>query len=101
MTFRVVIEEQAADDITAHALWIVSRGAPENAARWVEGIEEAIRSLAFLPERCPLAAESDAFEFEIRQLLFKSHRVLFVIQGKAVHVLHVRHAARLPVRPDE
>ncbi|MBC7773368.1 MAG: type II toxin-antitoxin system RelE/ParE family toxin [Pyrinomonadaceae bacterium] len=70
------------------------QGSPDNAIRWVRGIEQAVQSLASLPERCVLAPESEVFSLEIRQLLFKSHRVLFVIKKASVHVIHVRHGAR-------
>lgn len=48
-----------------------------------------------MPERCALAREDTAFHgIELRQLVFKSHRVLFVVRGGDMHVLHIRHAAR-------
>jgi len=49
MTFRVIIEEQAAEDIVAYGRWIVSQGSPLNAERWVDGIQGAIRSLSAMP----------------------------------------------------
>ena len=101
MTFRVIVEEQAAWDIAAYGEWIASQGSPLNAVRWVDGIEEAIDSLAWMPTRCAIAPESEYFEEEIRQLVFGSHRILFVVDEAAVHVLHVRHGARLPLAGDE
>lgn len=92
-SLKVVIEARAATDITDHALWIAAQGAPAAAARWVDEIEHAIASLATMPERCPLAPEAEAFSRPIRQLLFKSHRILFIIEKASVHILHVRHAA--------
>lgn len=99
MKFRVLVERAAADDIVAYAEWIVAQGAPDNGSRWLDGIEAAIESLHTMPGRCVLAPESDAFDQEIRQLLFKSHRILFVIVEEAVHVLHVRYGGRLPLEP--
>lgn len=99
MIFRVVIEEQAALDIAEYGLWIVGQGAPLNAERWIDGIEEAIRSLSSMPERFPRAPESGVIDRPIRQFHFKSHRVLFTVEGSVVHVLHVRHGARLPEEP--
>ncbi|MFM9958652.1 MAG: type II toxin-antitoxin system RelE/ParE family toxin [Phycisphaerales bacterium] len=99
MKHRVIIEAQAASDIREAARWIAEQGAPLNAARWIDGIESAIDSLASMPERCPLAPESAAFDLAIRQLMFGSHRILFVAKSGLVHVLHVRHGARLPWLP--
>lgn len=101
MKYRVVIEEQAAADITEYGLWIAEQGSPQNAARWVDSIEKEILTLAAMPQRCPLAPEAAAFDLAVRQLQFKSHRILFVVRRTAVHVLHVRHGARLPMRIDE
>lgn len=66
MKFRVVIEERAAADIALYAEWIVSQGAPLNAARWVDAIESAIASLTTMPERCATAPESAHFGEDIR-----------------------------------
>ena len=75
---------------------------PAYAAKWLEGIETAIRGLETLPEAHGLAPESRVFERDIRQLLFsgaKRWRVFFVIDGATVRVLHVRHASRDYWRP--
>jgi plasmid stabilization system protein ParE len=101
MKFRVIVESRAAADIAAYGHWIVDQGSPSNAEQWLDGIEEAIRSLELLPERCRLAPESAALRIDIRQLIFKSHRVLFTVSGRTVHVLHVRHSARQPMTPEE
>ena len=100
MTFRVVIEPSAESDITEAFLWI-AEDSPANAIRWEQELEESINSLATMPERCPVSAESAAFTYTIRQLLYGYYRVLFTIRGETVHVLHVRHGARRYLAPDE
>lgn len=94
MKHRVIIEDRAAADIEAHALWILEQGSPLGAERWVDAIESAISSLAQVPERCPIAPEAQSFQRPIRELLVGSHRILFLVDHRTVHVLHVRHAAR-------
>ncbi len=97
MTYRVVIEPPAEAELEEAYRWI-AREAPQAAARWYNGLVEAINSLASLPERCPLAPETDAFDEDIRQLLYGKrrykYRILFTIVGRRVHVLHIRHGAR-------
>jgi plasmid stabilization system protein ParE len=93
MTYRVISMPGAQAEAEAAFLWIW-RDSPASAFRWQNGLEDAIDSLERFPERCPLAPESDVLEIQVRQLLYKSHRVLFVIDAKTVYVLHVRHAAR-------
>jgi plasmid stabilization system protein ParE len=97
--FRVITTPDAEADILAAHDWI-ARESPDGAVLWVNGLESAIASLRRLPRRCPRAPESEAFLLEIRQLIYKSHRVLFTIEARSVVVLHVRHAARLPARPE-
>lgn len=104
MTYRVIIQPPARDDIEAAYLYIRSR-APLAADRWLKQVETAIGTLSQLPRRCAIAPESKEFAEEIRQLLVGrragKYRVLFNIRDDVVRVLHVRHGARLPIRPDE
>ena len=96
--WRVVIERSAEQDIEQAYLWLTER-APDAAARWFNGISNTIASLQTFPERCPLAPEADFFQPEIRQILHgrrhHKYRILFTIGERAVHILHVRHGARL------
>lgn len=65
----------------------------------------AIQTLESYPERCGLAPENDVVDDEIRQFLHgrrgNVYRVLFTIQARAVHILHVRHAARRFFGPED
>src|SRR5712692_3669480 len=71
---------------------------PLNAARWLQGLYDQIDTLQRFPERCALAREREYLEEDLRQLVFKSHRIIFRIDKarRAVYVLHVRHATRTP-----
>jgi len=52
-----------------------------------------------------LPRENDAFEETIRQLLYGkkrgTYRILFTVKKGTVEVLHIRHAARQYLGPDE
>ena len=103
MKYCVDITSEAEAEIREAYSWI--RGdSPANAARWREGLLQAVRSLSQHPTRCPLAPESTQFKQEIRQLLFGKrggvYRVLFVMDEKTVHILHVRHTAREFLQPE-
>src|SRR5262249_18408812 len=82
---------EATDRLTAEA-------SPEVAGRWADSLYRKIGTLATLPDRCPVARESDAFEEEFRQLLFGEgrgqHRVLFSIRGIEVLIHTIRRASR-------
>lgn len=100
MSFRVIIEPSAEADIESAYDWIAEQ-APMNAALWFNSIQRSIASLDTMAERYSTAPEDPAFSYEMRQLIHGSYRVLFTIREKSVYVLHVRHGARLPMKPGE
>jgi plasmid stabilization system protein ParE len=57
---------------------------------------KAIRGLATSVQACGLAYEDRFFAETIRQRLFDSYEILFVIREDRVHVLHIRHQAQDP-----
>ena len=67
--FRVIIQPPASAEIEQAFLWIAERN-PAAAVKWFHGLHEAIRGLATFLERCPFAPENDAFQDEIRQLIY-------------------------------
>jgi plasmid stabilization system protein ParE len=101
MAFRVETSAQAESDANSILEWLLSEHAGETGIRWFLALDDAIASLATIPERCPLAPETGRFPFEVRQLLYghKTHtyRILFTIDGDVVKILHIRHGRRKPV----
>ena len=93
MTYRIDIRPAAAREMEALVLRI-GRNNPAVALEWFADLQRVIQSLENLPDRCSLAPEHKAFKEPVRRLLFGKYRILFVIRGEAVHVLHVRHGAR-------
>ena len=104
MTFRVTIQPAAEVEIEQAYLRIAAE-APETAARWYNGLLDAIQSLDSLPSRCGLAPENAAFEYEIRHLLYgrkgRRYRALFTVVDDTVHVLHFRHWAQRTMAASE
>ena len=100
MTFRVEFTDVAEMEVQDTLLWLLGRS-PEQAGRWQEGLEKAVASLQEFPTRCPLAPEKDAFDIEVRQLLYRGYRILYTLVDvnddgidDTVRILHVRHGAR-------
>ncbi len=95
--FRVRMEAEAKANLREHYQNLRSRN-PGSAypERWFSGIREAIHGLATSARECGLAYEDRFFAETIRQRLFDSCRILFVIREDRVHVLHVRHQAQDP-----
>lgn len=93
MTFQVLLQPEAESGINQSYDWLAEQS-PTAADEWLSRIENACNSLSELPERCPLAPESDFFDVPIRQLISANHRILFTIEKSVVHILHIRHTAR-------
>jgi plasmid stabilization system protein ParE len=95
---QVIILPSAERDIGEAYEWIAEQNA-EAAVRWYNRLLEVICSLDVFPERAPLAPESKSFNREIREILHgrrqHKYRILFTETENEVHVLHVRHGARL------
>jgi plasmid stabilization system protein ParE len=104
MSYRLIIQPPALDDLEQAYRWIAER-APETGARWLNRFHEALGTLSLRPRRCPLAPESGSVGREIREFLYGRrggvYRVLFAIRGREVRILHIRHAARQPLAPEE
>ena len=96
--WRVIVERPAQEDIAEAHRWLAERGL-EAADRWFNSLYDTLGSLEMFPERCPLAPESQFFSAEIREAFHgrrqRKYRVLFTVTEGEVHILHVRHGARL------
>jgi plasmid stabilization system protein ParE len=106
MSHRVIVARRAELEMQDAALWWARYRSPEQASRWLAGIENELSSLANSPERCPLAAERERFPYEIRELRYgigkrPTHRAIFTIADDLVLVLSVRHLAQDLLSPDD
>jgi plasmid stabilization system protein ParE len=106
MNYRIELAATAKADIRSQAHWLFDQVSPAAADKWLDGLYKAIDALQIGPSRCPVAAESDKFPEEIRELFYgrsgkrkHKHRIIFTIRNDAVHVLFVRHTARDEVEP--
>lgn len=104
MTFRVMITENAKDNLRHYFDWS-ARNTPDNAERWLNRFQEALQTLSENPQRCSLAPENDVVQEEIRHFLFGKRvgtfRVLFRIVDDEVRILHIRRAAMRDATPDD
>ena len=102
MIYEVIVTPAAEDDIAEAFAYIQAR-APENAERWVRGLYKLVGKLESMPKRCGRAREADDLGLDLRQLVFKSHRIVFRIDegSRVVRVLRVFHGARLGLSREE
>ncbi len=104
MTYRVIILPRAKSQLLAQALWWSKNRSAEQAFCWLEGFENALKSLSLQPERCVVARESGAFDIKIRELHFgirnrATHRAVFEIRNDEVIVYSIRHLAQRDLTP--
>lgn len=104
MNRHVRVLPRAKRQLENAAQWWADNRSREEAAHWLEGMESAILGLAQDAERFPLAPESAAFDFPLRQMNFgvsrhPTHRVLFSIQHERVLVYAVRHLSQQDLTP--
>ena len=100
MKWRVVFTPGAERD-ARDALDYIAARSPLHAERWFARLRTAINRLQTLPTRCPRAPEAALFAEEIRQVVFGSYRILYVIRKRTVVIVHIRHGARRPATGDE
>ena len=91
--YRINIHRDAESELRA-AFEYIRAEAPRNAAAWLSGLYGAIASLEYMPQRCSFAREREELDVDVRQIVFRSHRILFTIEKGSVLVLHIRHARR-------
>jgi plasmid stabilization system protein ParE len=65
------------------------------AIAWAKAFDQALAYLEQTADSCPLAAENEHVEFEVREILFKTrrglyYRALFTIREERAIILHVR-----------
>lgn len=102
MRFDVQLTDGLLQDVTAMQQRIVGAGSPATARRWTRRLMRALAGLATFPRRHPVARESELFErVVLRQMVFGSIRVLYVVEDTRVVVLHARHASRLDLGPED
>lgn len=106
MAYLVEVSARAVRDLE---LLYVEKHAAESdaAARWYNGMEDAVDALKWNPHRCPFAPEARKLKRKLRHLLYgkKPHiyRVVYELDegGQAVRVLTIRHGARRKLKPSD
>jgi len=106
MTYRVEFAARAVRDL--EILYIEKNAAESDAAaRWYNGLEQAVYALASYPYRCPVAPEARRAKRKLRHLLYgkKPHvyRVIYEVDElrETVWVLTIRHGARRKLKTSD
>ena len=103
MAFLVEIAPRAYDDLDEIAGYIKRNGSFDQAQEWFNGVIAAIASLSRMPNRCPIAAESEEIGQVVRLLLYgkrnRKYKIYYSVRqatssSGTIQVFHVRHWAR-------
>jgi plasmid stabilization system protein ParE len=92
-TYTVEISKRAKADLTDYHNHIAA-DSPTNAKRWLEGALKKASSLAIFPLRCALISEARELNVELRETFYKSHRIIYKIDGDMVRIVTVYHGSR-------
>jgi plasmid stabilization system protein ParE len=101
MSYRVFMTSRADLQLAQAAVWWAEHHSLEQAARWLDGFEQALAGLSDHPEGLGLSRENNLYDlpYPVRQLLYgmgkkRTHRAVFEIRGDTVYVLAIRHLAQ-------
>ena len=95
--YKVILHSDAESDIESSFKWGRRAWGEENAKLWVRKLRRAIgKHLTSLPLACPLAPESEQLGVSIRHLIVARYRVLFMVRGRTVTILHVSGSYTTP-----
>lgn len=106
MTLPVHQHPRVEAELEAGFCWWAKHRSLQQAARWYNAFRDALETMSENGVQFPLAAESDMFPFEVRQMNFglgskPTHRALFVIRPGMIYVIAIRHLAQGPICPDD
>ncbi|QDS90833.1 hypothetical protein EC9_50510 [Rosistilla ulvae] len=105
MSFRLNVTNRARDDITRNASWWAENHSLDEALTWYDSVYDQLNELLAFPESHGLAAENDAFPYELREKLVggkkRTYRAIFTIEGAEIRVLTIRRAAQRAITPDD
>lgn len=98
--YRVHIQPSAVAEIESAYRWMEENHTRAASAAWHARLRRAIEGLETFPLRHPEAAESVPW-LRFRDLRVAPYRVLFVVEGDVVDIVHARHESRRPFDPGE
>jgi plasmid stabilization system protein ParE len=91
--YKVVILRPAQEDI-ADIIGYLNTLSPQAALRYYDLLVEKIDSLSNMPERCPLARDTQLRLRVYRFLLVEDYLVFFVIIGNTVRIRRILYGRR-------
>ena len=95
MPYRVLLTQDAVNDLEELDTWIATHDSPEHADYVLDRISEVFQKLAELPERGSYPKELSALGIrEFREVFFKPYRIIYRVERRNVYVYLVADGRR-------
>ena len=95
MPYRVLLTQDAANDLEELDNWIATHDSPERADYVLDRISEVFQKLTELPERGTHPKELSALGIrEFREVFFKPYRIIYRVKRRTVYVYLVADGRR-------
>ena len=95
MPYRVLLTQDAVNDLEGLDTWIATHDSPERADYVLDRISEVFQELAELPERGTYPKELSALGIrEFREILFKPYRNIYRVERRTVYIYLIADGRR-------
>jgi toxin ParE1/3/4 len=95
MPYRVLLTQDAVNDLEELDTWIATNDSPERADYVLDRISEAFQKLTELPERGTHPKELSALGIrEFREVFFKPYRIIYRVERRTVYVYLIADGRR-------
>lgn len=89
--YKVILHPDAELDIESSFGWGCRTWGDKKARQWLQQLRHAVKNqLTSMPFGCPLAPEREELGVSVRHLIVGRYRMIFVVKGRTVTILHVR-----------
>ncbi len=92
---RVVYSKKASEDIAGIALYIIEKGYPQTAMRFMNKLFDFGDSLSIFPYKYPICRNHIFKALMLRCAPFKNYLFVYSYDGQIVHILRVMHGSRV------
>ena len=95
MPYRVLLTQDAMNDLEELDTWIAAHDSPEHADYVLDKIGEIFKNLTKLPERGTYPKELSALGIrEFREVFFKPYRIIYRVERRTVYIYLIADGRR-------
>ena len=87
MSYTILLEPQAVDDLRVIYRFITQNDSPQKAKNFLDHLKEKINAIGYMPYKYRKSFYHE--EESIRDMIYKGYTVVYKISGTTIHVLTV------------